>query len=106
MTLPAVRGATPEAWRSGAWQRAAVTGAGPLVGVTLDAVLGDPRRGHPVFGAAADRVARRMVGPTRRTGPRYVALAAGVPTTRARRSLLRRAAARLAHRYQRNRVRP
>jgi adenosylcobinamide-phosphate synthase len=90
MTLPAVRGVTAKAWRSGAWrsgawQRAAATGAGLLVGAALDAVLGDPRRGHPVaaFGALAGRLERRMYGPSRRAGLRYMVLAVGVPTAAA-----------------------
>jgi adenosylcobinamide-phosphate synthase len=54
---------------------------GLLLGVTADAVLGDPRRGHPVagFGALAGRLERRMWAPSRPRGAAYVAVAVGAP---------------------------
>ena len=47
----------------------------------LDAVLGDPRRLHPVagFGRAAGALERRLYAPHRRAGAAFTALAVGVP---------------------------
>ncbi|HEU4426617.1 MAG TPA: cobalamin biosynthesis protein [Pilimelia sp.] len=54
---------------------------GLLAGFALDAVLGDPERGHPVagFGRAAAFLERRLYAPTRLAGARYATLAVGVP---------------------------
>jgi adenosylcobinamide-phosphate synthase len=54
---------------------------GLLLGVAADAVLGDPRRGHPVagFGALAARLERRVWAPSRPRGAAYVAVAVGSP---------------------------
>ncbi|GAA3085942.1 cobalamin biosynthesis protein [Streptosporangium carneum] len=50
-----------------------------LAGIVADAVLGDPRRGHPValFGRAAAALERRVYGDARPTGVGYVALCVG-----------------------------
>ncbi|UQU63648.1 cobalamin biosynthesis protein [Couchioplanes caeruleus] len=64
-------------------RRAAATAdaAGILAGYALDALLGDPRRFHPVagFGQAAAALERRLHAPTRRAGTAYALIAAGVP---------------------------
>ena len=54
---------------------------GLLLGVAADAVLGDPRRGHPVagFGRAAGLLERRLWAPTRTRGAAYVGLVVGGP---------------------------
>jgi adenosylcobinamide-phosphate synthase len=54
---------------------------GLLLGVAADAVLGDPRRGHPVagFGALAGRLERWVWAPSRARGAAYVAVAVGGP---------------------------
>ena len=59
----------------------AVRALGLLLGVAADAVLGDPRRGHPVagFGALAGRLERTLWAPSRPRGAGYVVLAVGVP---------------------------
>ena len=64
-----------------AWRLAAANGAGLALGALLDALLGDPRRGHPVagFGRLAARLERVVYQPTRRAGLAYAALAVGVP---------------------------
>ena len=62
-----------------------------MLGVLLDEVLGDPRRGHPVagFGAAAGALERRMWADSRGAGTAYAAAAtlpvllAGYATERA-----------------------
>ncbi|HEX5200720.1 MAG TPA: cobalamin biosynthesis protein [Actinoplanes sp.] len=55
--------------------------AGLVAGYLLDAVLGDPRRFHPVagFGAAAGALERRLYRPDRRSGAAFTALAVGGP---------------------------
>jgi adenosylcobinamide-phosphate synthase len=55
--------------------------AGLTAGVVADAVLGDPRRWHPVagYGRAVTWLERRAYAPTKRDGARFAALAAGVP---------------------------
>ncbi|WP_041840677.1 cobalamin biosynthesis protein [Actinoplanes friuliensis] len=55
--------------------------AGLLAGYALDAVLGDPRRFHPVagFGQAAGALERRLYAPNRRAGAAFTAVAVGVP---------------------------
>ena len=58
--------------------------AGLLAGVALDAVLGDPRRGHPVaaFGRSAAALEKRVYADSRGRGAAYTAacvLAAAVP---------------------------
>ncbi|MER7132897.1 cobalamin biosynthesis protein [Streptosporangium saharense] len=52
---------------------------GMLAGVLADAVLGDPRRGHPValFGRAAAALERRLYGDARPAGVVHVALCVG-----------------------------
>ncbi|MGP3978775.1 cobalamin biosynthesis protein [Streptomyces sp. 8N114] len=52
---------------------------GTLLGFAADALLGDPRRGHPVaaFGRAAAALERRMWRDHRGAGALYVALCAG-----------------------------
>lgn len=56
--------------------------AGLVAGFAADAVLGDPRRFHPVagFGRAASRLERAMYAPTQSAGVAYAAVAAGAPT--------------------------
>jgi adenosylcobinamide-phosphate synthase len=58
---------------------------GLAAGFALDAVVGDPRRGHPVaaFGAAAAALERRLYAPTRSAGARHAALAVGAPVAAA-----------------------
>jgi adenosylcobinamide-phosphate synthase len=55
--------------------------AGLAAGYLLDAVLGDPRRFHPVagFGTAAGALERRVYAPNRRSGVVFAAVAAGAP---------------------------
>jgi adenosylcobinamide-phosphate synthase len=55
--------------------------AGLVAGYLLDAVLGDPRRFHPVagFGTAAGALERRLYAPHRRSGAAFTAVAVGVP---------------------------
>jgi adenosylcobinamide-phosphate synthase len=55
--------------------------AGLLAGYLLDAVLGDPRRFHPVagFGMAAGALERRLYAPNRRAGVAFATVAVGVP---------------------------
>ncbi|MER5320060.1 cobalamin biosynthesis protein [Streptosporangium roseum] len=52
---------------------------GMLAGVALDAVLADPRRGHPValFGRAAAALERRVYGDARTDGALYTVLCVG-----------------------------
>ena len=54
---------------------------GLTAGVIADAVLGDPRRFHPVagFGQAATALERRIYAPDRAAGARFAAIAVGVP---------------------------
>lgn len=68
-TLTATRGAL------------AADAAGLLAGYALDALLGDPRRFHPVagFGRAAGALERRVYAPNRRSGAAFTAIAVGVP---------------------------
>jgi adenosylcobinamide-phosphate synthase len=58
---------------------------GMIAGFAADAVLGDPRRFHPVagFGQAAGRLERRLYAPERRAGARFAAIAVGVPVAAA-----------------------
>ncbi|GAA2077423.1 CobD/CbiB family cobalamin biosynthesis protein [Actinomadura alba] len=53
--------------------------AGLLLGVALDTVLGDPRRGHPVaaFGRIAGRLERRMHADAKPRGVLYTGLCVG-----------------------------
>jgi adenosylcobinamide-phosphate synthase len=55
--------------------------AGLVVGFALDALLGDPRRFHPVagFGTLAGAIERRVYAPNRRAGAVFAALAVGGP---------------------------
>ncbi|WP_438841150.1 cobalamin biosynthesis protein [Actinoplanes auranticolor] len=55
--------------------------AGLLAGFALDAVLGDPRRRHPVagFGQAAGALERRLYAPNRWAGAAFTTAAVGVP---------------------------
>ena len=59
----------------------AADAVGLLVGYGLDAVLGDPRRFHPVagFGTAAGALERRLYAPNRRAGAVFAAAAVGLP---------------------------
>ncbi|MBX6769625.1 MAG: cobalamin biosynthesis protein, partial [Actinomadura rubrobrunea] len=52
---------------------------GLLLGVALDALLGDPRRGHPVaaFGRAASALERRLHGDSRARGVVFTAVLVG-----------------------------
>ncbi|WJK43929.1 cobalamin biosynthesis protein [Solwaraspora sp. WMMA2056] len=60
---------------------AAATAGGLLAGYALDAVLGDPRRWHPVagYGRFAGALERRMYRPTRGAGVAFAAVAVGAP---------------------------
>jgi adenosylcobinamide-phosphate synthase len=55
--------------------------AGLVAGYLLDAVLGDPRRFHPVagFGTAAGALERRIYAPNRGSGAAFTTIAVGVP---------------------------
>ncbi|GAA0530755.1 cobalamin biosynthesis protein [Paractinoplanes ferrugineus] len=55
--------------------------AGLLAGFLLDAVLGDPRRFHPVagFGTAAGALEKKLYAPDRRSGALFTAVAVGGP---------------------------
>jgi adenosylcobinamide-phosphate synthase len=55
--------------------------AGMALGALLDAVVGDPRRGHPVaaFGRFAGAVERRLYADDRAAGVRYAAVTVGLP---------------------------
>ncbi|MEU4702837.1 cobalamin biosynthesis protein [Nonomuraea dietziae] len=57
------------------WSRS----AGIALGVLVDAVVGDPRRGHPValFGRAAAALERRLYGDARPNGVAHVAICVG-----------------------------
>jgi adenosylcobinamide-phosphate synthase len=68
--------------------------AGLVAGYALDALLGDPRRLHPVagFGTAVAALEQRIYAPNRRAGAAFAAVAVGVPV------LAGMAAARLTHR--------
>jgi len=59
--------------------------AGLIAGALLDAVLGDPRRFHPVagFGRAAGALERVLYAPSRMAGAGYAAVAVGVPVVAA-----------------------
>jgi len=63
----------------------AASAAGLVAGYALDALLGDPRRFHPVagYGRFAAGLERRMYRPTRRAGAAYTAVAVGVPVAAA-----------------------
>lgn len=54
---------------------------GMVAGYALDALLGDPRRWHPVagFGRAAGALERRVYRPDRAAGAAFAGLAVGVP---------------------------
>ncbi|HET9517123.1 MAG TPA: cobalamin biosynthesis protein [Actinoplanes sp.] len=54
---------------------------GLTAGYALDALLGDPRRFHPVagFGTVAGALERRLYAPTRRAGAAFTAVAVGAP---------------------------
>ncbi|WP_233220254.1 cobalamin biosynthesis protein [Micromonospora sp. RP3T] len=68
---------------------------GLVAGYALDALLGDPRRWHPVagFGRAAGALERRVYRPDRAAGVVFTALAVGAPV------LLGAAAARVTRRH-------
>ncbi|GAA4209110.1 cobalamin biosynthesis protein [Actinocatenispora rupis] len=68
-----------------AWRTAAANGAGLAVGAALDALLGDPRRLHPVaaFGTLANRLEHRLYQPNRPAGIGFVAAAVGLPVAAA-----------------------
>lgn len=75
-----------------------MSGAALLVGLGADAVLGDPRRGHPVagFGAVATRVERACWAPSRSRGALACAALVGGS------ALLAEAGARAAQRRRRH----
>lgn len=75
--------------------------AGLTIGILADAVLGDPRRGHPVagFGTLATRLERRLYGDSRTAGVGYTTVLVGgvvVAGALAERRLTDRPAARTA----------
>jgi adenosylcobinamide-phosphate synthase len=77
-------GRNPE--KAAAWPLA----AGMIAGVAVDALVGDPRRGHPValFGRAASAIERRIYADSTRRGAGYTAacvLLAAAPAVAARR---------------------
>ncbi|MEV6848716.1 cobalamin biosynthesis protein [Actinoplanes sp. NPDC051411] len=55
--------------------------AGLVAGYVLDAIVGDPRRWHPVagFGTLAGKLERKIYAPERRAGALFAGLAVGVP---------------------------
>ena len=57
------------------------TALGMVLGAAVDAVIGDPRRGHPVagYGAAVSGLERRIYRDERRRGAAFTALAVGAP---------------------------
>jgi adenosylcobinamide-phosphate synthase len=59
--------------------------AGMLAGFAVDALVGDPRRFHPVagFGRAATALERRLYRPGRAAGAAFTAVAVGVPVAAA-----------------------
>jgi adenosylcobinamide-phosphate synthase len=67
--------------RSGARGATTADAVGLLVGFGLDAVLGDPRRFHPVagFGQAAGALEHRLYAPNRWAGAAFTTVAVGVP---------------------------
>nr|WP_310376567.1 cobalamin biosynthesis protein [Catenuloplanes atrovinosus] len=54
---------------------------GIITGYGLDALIGDPRRWHPVagFGTAASALEKRVYAPDRAAGARFAAIAVGAP---------------------------
>ncbi|HCT80394.1 MAG TPA: cobalamin biosynthesis protein, partial [Micromonosporaceae bacterium] len=58
-----------------------VDAAGLLAGYAVDALVGDPRRFHPVagYGKAAGALERLLYKPERRDGAAFAAIAVGVP---------------------------
>ncbi|WP_436787472.1 cobalamin biosynthesis protein [Yinghuangia sp. YIM S10712] len=68
-------GAAPTPARPDTWPRA-VPALGLLLGFAADAVIGDPRRGHPValFGSAAASLERRMYADSRARGAAYTVI--------------------------------
>uniref|UniRef100_UPI0038F79A1D cobalamin biosynthesis protein n=1 Tax=Micromonospora chalcea TaxID=1874 RepID=UPI0038F79A1D len=54
---------------------------GLVAGYALDALLGDPRRWHPVagFGRAAGALEQRLYRPDRSAGAAFTAVAVGAP---------------------------
>jgi adenosylcobinamide-phosphate synthase len=62
--------------------RLAAGAAGLITGYAADALLGDPRRGHPValFGTVATELERRLWADSKARGAAYVALSAGAVT--------------------------
>ncbi|MBG0832735.1 cobalamin biosynthesis protein [Planomonospora sp. ID67723] len=73
------RNVSSGAGRSGTGSPASAHALGMLAGVALDAVLADPRRGHPValFGRAAAALEKRLYGDARADGAVHVALCVG-----------------------------
>jgi adenosylcobinamide-phosphate synthase len=55
--------------------------AGLVAGYVLDAIIGDPKRWHPVagFGTVAAKLERKIYAPDRKAGALFAALAVGVP---------------------------
>ena len=64
---------------------ATVTGLGLLAGAALDALVGDPERGHPVagYGAAVSRVEAVLYRDSRARGVAFTALCVGAPVVAA-----------------------
>ncbi|MFD9895955.1 cobalamin biosynthesis protein [Amycolatopsis sp. NPDC059027] len=62
--------------------RQAATTAGLITGFAADALLGDPRRGHPValFGTAAAALERRLWADSKPRGAAYAGICVGVAT--------------------------
>ncbi|GAA3441311.1 cobalamin biosynthesis protein [Planomonospora venezuelensis] len=73
------RNVRPGPGRSGAGPSGYAHALGMLAGVALDALLADPRRGHPValFGRAAAALEKRLYGDARANGAAHVALCVG-----------------------------
>jgi adenosylcobinamide-phosphate synthase len=69
------------AGRTGKHRGVAADAVGLLAGYAVDALLGDPRRFHPVagFGTAAGALERRLYAPRRSAGAAFTAIAVGAP---------------------------
>jgi adenosylcobinamide-phosphate synthase len=67
--------------RRSAMRDAAATAFGLVAGVAVDALLGDPRRGHPValYGGAVTALEQRVYAPTRGRGAAFTAMAVAGP---------------------------
>ena len=67
--------------RRAALRDAGATALGLVAGVAVDALLGDPRRAHPValYGSAVGALEQRCYAPTRARGAAFTAVAVGAP---------------------------